>query len=317
MKASVVIPTRNRGEAILKTLKSVVDQVFAAEDYEVIVVDSSTDATVGLIRSFAAERKGPPAVRYLREERVGVHYARHAGAKAMSGNIYVQIEDDALADKNWLAKLLEVFEDSRIVCAGGRVLPQFEATPPAWMKPYYAWLTVYDLGETRVKAPFVTACNLAVRREALFKVGGFNPDIVGSRLVGNGEVGLVEKLQRAKLGEVVYVPDARIWHLIPQKRLTLDYMRWRVYNEGTGTVQSYFQRKRPGLVSLAALATRDGLHALGHKALAFKHQRLMDASYFRHELRYLQLWGQMEGFCRLAYDRSYRGFIGREDWMEA
>jgi glucosyl-dolichyl phosphate glucuronosyltransferase len=317
MKASVVIPTKNRGEAILKTLKSAINQVFRAEDYEVIVVDSSTDGTEALIRSFIAERQGPPKVRYLREERQGVHYARHTGAKAMSGQIYVQIEDDATAEEGWLANLLDVFEDPMIVCAGGRVLPRFEAIPPLWIKPYYTWLTVYDLGETRLKVPYVTACNLGVRRKTLFKVGGFNPDIVGSQLVGNGEVGLVEKIRRGKLGDIIYVPDARVWHDVPCRRLTLDYMRWRLYNEATCTLQSYFQGKRPGLMTLVVLAARDGVHALGHKALALKHQKIMDEPYFRHELRYWQLWGQMKGFCRLAYDRNYRSFMGREDWMEA
>jgi glucosyl-dolichyl phosphate glucuronosyltransferase len=315
MKASIVIPTKNRGEAILKTLRSVVGQVFDAEDYEVIVVDSSTDSTAGLIQTYITGRKGPPHVRYIREERKGVHYARHTGARAMRAEIYVQIEDDAIPEKAWLGALLEAFDDPSVVCAGGRVLPNFEAEPPAWMKPYYAWLTVYDLGEHQLQPTYVTACNLAVRRDALFKVGGFNPDIVGSELVGNGEVGLVEKLRREKLGDIVYIPEAKVLHCVPPSRLTLDYMRWRVYNEGTCTVQSFYQESHPGLLTLVTAGIKETVRAGGHKVLALKHQRSLNPAYYDHEFRYLRSCREARAYFQLAYDRQYREFLGREDWV--
>jgi glycosyltransferase involved in cell wall biosynthesis len=315
MKASIVIPTKNRGEAILKTLQSVVAQVFDPEDYEVIVVDSSTDSTVGLIQTFVTNRKEPPFVRYIREERKGVHYARHAGARAMKSDIYVQIEDDAIAEDSWLKNLLEAFDNPSTVCAGGKVLPHFEVEPPAWMKPYYTLLTVYDLGDQRLKCAYVTACNLAVRREALFKVGGFNPDIVGSELVGNGEVGLVEKLRRKNMGDIVYIPEAKVLHCVPASRLTLDYMRWRVYNEGTCTVQSFYQERQPGLLALVIAGIKEAVRAGRHKALTLKHEGSLDPTYFDHEFTYLKSCREARAYFQLAYDRQYRNFMGRENWV--
>lgn len=314
MKASVVIPTKNRGKALIDTLNSVLDQTFPANDYEVIVVDSSTDDTPQLVQEYLAQRSGPPEVRLLREERVGVHYARHAGARAMRGEIYVQIEDDAVAEPTWLTRLLSVFEDPAIVCAGGKVLPRFETKPPGWMKPYYGWLTVWDLGEERREA-YVTACNMAVRREALFEVGGFNPDIIGSELVGNGEVGLVEKLRRASLGEIIYVPDVLVWHCVPACRLTLEYMRWRLYNEGTSTVQTFYQREHPECLVTGVRTVKRTVWAAVDKMFALLHQSRRDALYYHHELRALKWWREARAYWQLIYDREYREFMGREDWI--
>jgi cellulose synthase/poly-beta-1,6-N-acetylglucosamine synthase-like glycosyltransferase len=233
----------------------------------------------------------------------------------MRGDIYVQIEDDAVAEDSWLGKLLETFNNSSTVCAGGRVLPHFEVEPPAWMKPYYAWLTVYDLGEERLEPVYVTACNLAVRRDALFKVGGFNPDIVGSELVGNGEVGLVEKLRREKLGNILYVPEAKVLHCVPASRLTLNYMRWRVYNEGTCSVQSFYQERQPGLLALVVAGIKEAVRAARHKALALKHEGSLDHVYLDHEFRYLRSCREARAYFQLAYDRQYRDFLGRKDWV--
>jgi len=315
MKASVVIPTKNRGEALLDTLNSVLDQTFPADNYEVILVDSSTDDTAQLVQEYLAQRNSLPKVRFLREERVGVHYARHAGARAMHGEIYVQIEDDAVAEPTWLAELLSVFEDPAIVCAGGKVLPRFETEPPAWMEPYYGWLTVYDLGEEPRRGVGVTACNMAVRRDALFKVGGFNPDIIGSKLVGNGEVGLAEKLRRFSLGEIVYEPDALVWHCVPARRLTLEYMRWRLYNEGTCTVQTLYQQERPGWLRTGGRAVMRTVWATAHKMFALLHQSRRDTAYYRHEFRALMCWREARAYWQLIYDREYREFMGRENWI--
>jgi glucosyl-dolichyl phosphate glucuronosyltransferase len=315
VKASVIVPTRNRGEPLLETLRSIVQQTYPSHEFEVIVVDSSSDKTRAIIEEYISARTGFPEIRMIREDRLGVHYARHSGARAMLGEIYVQIEDDAVARQDWLAQLLEAFQQTEIVCAGGRVLPRFERAPPVWMKDFYGLLTVYDLGEEPVKGAYVTACNIAVRRDALFAVGGFNPDIVGRELVGNGEVGLIEKLKRAGIGETIYVPNAIVWHCIPAQRLTMEYMRWRNYHEGTCPAQNLYQATHPKGFELIRLALNRASSAGIHKGLSLLNSAWGKPSFYQHEFTALNHWRQALYFFQIATDRSFREFASREDWI--
>jgi len=317
MQATVVIPTRNRKTALLDTLDSVVNQTYPPTCYEVIVVDSSTDDTPRLVQEYVAQRSGPPEVHFLREERVGLHYAKNRAVQASRGEIVATIEDDAVADENWLAELLKPFDDPQVACCGGKVLPRWEVPPPSWIEPYYPALTIFSAGDEikEMDRPWLVGCNIAVRRAVLFQVGGYNPDIIGPVLLGDGETGLQRKILRAKAGKLIYTPHAITWHWVPARRLTLDYMRWRFYNDGSCTAHGLYQEEHPGPAGLLLHAGKRTFYAVVHKTLAFLHAPRRRADYYRHELLALNNWRQVLYFLQLSYDRSFREFATREDWI--
>jgi glycosyltransferase involved in cell wall biosynthesis len=94
---SVVIPTHNRRELLLRTIHSVLAQ---ALDFEVLVVDDgSTDGTAEAVR-FLNDRR----IRVLRNERpVRVAAARNIGAEAATGAWIALLDDDDL----WSPEKLE------------------------------------------------------------------------------------------------------------------------------------------------------------------------------------------------------------------
>jgi hypothetical protein len=74
-------------------------------------------------------------------------------------------------------------------------------------------------------------CNMAVRRQVLFDVGGFHPDAMGWDrdrfwLRGDGETGLHLRVHEAGL-RVVYQPEAGLEHRMPAARVTPQAMRRR------------------------------------------------------------------------------------------
>ena len=74
---------------------------------------------------------------------------------------------------------------------------------------------------------------MAFRREAFDRVGLFNPQLGrnGKNLVGGEENDLFARLRRA--GEELYfVPNAAIYHYIPDSKLTEDYFDRLSYNVG-------------------------------------------------------------------------------------
>ncbi len=102
MKLTVVIPTRNRPDALEETLAA-----FAAQqvdgDWELIVVDNgSTDDTVARVEALVATF--PVPLRVLREPRPGPAAARNTGARAAAGEVVLYTGDDtAPANERFVA----------------------------------------------------------------------------------------------------------------------------------------------------------------------------------------------------------------------
>lgn len=116
---SVVIATRNRAHWLEETIKSLIKQTRMPD--EIIVVDNaSTDGTA----LFIAELQKTISIRYLYEEKKGIPFARNCGVKAANGDVLVFIDDDAVADENWLKNIeIHFIRDPNIGAVGGLVKP--------------------------------------------------------------------------------------------------------------------------------------------------------------------------------------------------
>ncbi len=133
---SVIIPVRNESRFIEQTLTELVDQDYAPDRFEILVVDGqSTDGTPDLVARFAA---GRPNVRLFDNPRRLSSAARniairHAGHRVPAVDDVVLLVDGhcELADRQYLQKLAAAFERSGADCLG-RPQPQdyFSPLPP-------------------------------------------------------------------------------------------------------------------------------------------------------------------------------------------
>ena len=141
------------------------------------------------------------------------------------------VDDDALPAGGWLAALLAPFANPRVAAAGGRVSLRFAGAPPGWWDAALAtYLAAYDLGPepadlaTRPWYDSPRGLNLAVRRDALLAVGGFNLRLgprAGRPSVGEESDLCLRLLARGH--EIRYVPGAAVEHLVDPARL---HPRW-------------------------------------------------------------------------------------------
>jgi glycosyltransferase involved in cell wall biosynthesis/peptidoglycan/xylan/chitin deacetylase (PgdA/CDA1 family) len=93
MRVSIVIPTFNRRDTLARTLPSVFNQHFPAEQREVIVViDGSTDGTAKLLRSL----RPPCEFHVIEQSNRGQAAARNAGLFQARGEIVLFLDDDIL-----------------------------------------------------------------------------------------------------------------------------------------------------------------------------------------------------------------------------
>ncbi len=233
MLLSIVIATYNRGPSLIRTLRSVVGQHnLDRGEWEVVVVDNnSTDDTQQLVAQFAASYGEVVDLRIVKESRQGLSPARNRGIADSRGSIIAIIDDDEEVNTGFGRAYLDFFDEHPdVAAAGGRVIPHYDFKTPRWLSPWTERPIsgTLDMGD-RVRefdaGHFPGGGNMAVRREALNRVGLFNPELgrTGTKLLAGEEKDLFARLRAA--GEKIwYVPGAQILHIIPRERLTLSYL---------------------------------------------------------------------------------------------
>lgn len=322
MQASVIIPTyAHRSLYLRDSLMAILEQTVPAEDYEVLVVDNSLSSQArGIVDQINAEHAGH-TVRYFHEPVTGLHNARHLGAREARGEIIVYGEDDVIVHSQWLEAILYPFRDSRVGCVGGKVVPKWEAEPPPWVAQFdIAYLSLLDFGDQTRELRFpecVWGCNMAVRREVLYSVGGFNPDGFGDRqliwLRGDGECGLQEKISNREL-RIIYEPRAWVYHRIPASRVTPQYFYRRLFDDGI--MHSYVRIRKMGNCHFLTLQLLGyGIYCLLQSCQ--KYLRSITASRYQVRLR-ADAWGWY-GRClhqlRTAGSSDLRQHILRQSYL--
>jgi glycosyltransferase involved in cell wall biosynthesis len=114
MRSSVIIPCRNAARTVGDAVASAFGQ--SEPPAEVVVVDdASTDGSADAARSAGARVISSTARRYAGG-------ARNAGIDATQGDLLAFLDADAVAPRDWLARVRRVFEiDSSIAGVGGRI----------------------------------------------------------------------------------------------------------------------------------------------------------------------------------------------------
>ena len=228
---TVILATRNRasilGEAIEPVLRQETRGFFT---YEILVADNgSTDDTKAVVEKIAAQAAVP--VRYIYEDRRGKPYALNAAMKEARGRFFAFVDDDTLAAPDWLACVFKCFKEEQADAVSGKILPKFMDERPAWYTDRAFWqiggMGCIDHGPARAFSRKQKDCrwvggNMAFRREAVDKVGGYDP-----RMVRGQDTEYYQRFVKQGLA-VVYEPAAVVYHKIGADRMTLDYFRrWR------------------------------------------------------------------------------------------
>lgn len=330
VRLSLIVPTYRRPHDLLRCLRSIQDQ--SLHEFELLVVDNSRDADVRTrVEAFNAEAFGEDAVqharvraRYVHEPELGLHNARHAGARNATGDVLVFTDDDAEFDANWLAAYAGCFDaNPGMAAAGGRILPKWDAEPPGWLcrlmqadPTMFPALSLLDRSATFELSHdgFFFGVNMAIRREALFASGGFNPEIFGSRWLGDGETGLNRKLWAS--GESIgYVPDALVYHHVTPQRMTLEYLTRRQSHEGACDMYARFHHGVPSKAGL--LATAFGIVKASSRdfAAALVVKGRTEPRALRVQLRAARARARLEYVLRLMLDPTLRSLVTRQNWL--
>ena len=200
----------------------------------------------------------PPVVRLLRSESQGISSSRNSGLEAAGSDVVAFVDDDAIAEPDWLAEVMEQFEASRdLVGAGGPVIPRFSGGR-RWLPDELLWVVGCTYNGHREDAGAIRnpiGANMAFRRRELVAAGGFSTSFgkQGNKLVTCDETEVGLRLEQAHgPGRVRFLPAARVRHVIPATRIGWKALVLRCVSEGLA------KARLRGLYGRAALgAERD------------------------------------------------------------
>ena len=234
MTVTVAICTRDRAEVLVETLAHLRAMIGEAPDgVEVLLVDNgSTDATPDVI----ARAVEWPAFRAVEEPTPGLSHARNRARQSSAADWVAYLDDDAFVWDSWLDALREAIARPGVVLVGGPIEPRFEAAPPAWFDPASARRTFGSEGplpDALAREGF-SGGNLAVRRDALDAVGGFDARLgmVGGRLGLGEETELAGRLADRYGNATWHAPRMGVDHLEPAWKQRPGYVARRAFVNG-------------------------------------------------------------------------------------
>jgi O-antigen biosynthesis protein len=217
---TVAVCTRDRPDD-MKLCLGAIDQL----DYpnlEILVIDNApkTERTKELIDQHY------PQVRYVREPRPGLDWARNRAILEANGDLIAYTDDDVVVDPGWVKAIAQTFiENPEVMAITGLVVP-YELETEAqvlfeeyggfgrgfeqkWYQPTpgqaypWQWLGAGQFG---------TGANMAFRRSVFEDIGYFDPALdVGTPTNGGGDLEMYFRVLKA--GHIlVYEPKAIIRH---------------------------------------------------------------------------------------------------------
>ena len=196
---SVIIPSYNSEGTINGCLRSLQEQSYR-EDYEIILVDSSTDRTPEIVSETY------PNVRLIHLSRqTDPGTARTIGIGESKGELIAFIDSDCMAADNWLENISLAHASSYNVIGGSVSNWNHGNSPVSWagyISEFREFIPERPMGEVS----HIAACNISYKKEVFRKHGAFKSGLYPQE-------DLVFNVRLSKAGEkILFDPTVKVHH---------------------------------------------------------------------------------------------------------
>ncbi len=217
---------------VLDCIKSLKKQTFLPK--EILLVLDNDPYLIQFFKSIV-----PVDVRVLSSKGFGLSNARNAGIKHSKGDIIAFIDDDAVADEDWLKHIINHYSEPTVAGVGGSVLPMWaKSISFKWFPQELNWIigcSYKGQNNHREAIRNPIGCNMSYRRSIFQKVGYFRQDIgrLGKVLL-DGEESEFSNRIRLLIPEskIMNEPTAVVFHKVNPKRMKLKYVWKRSFYQG-------------------------------------------------------------------------------------
>ena len=214
---SVIVCTRNRTQALSTCIASLMNQ--SDQAFELIVVDNAPDddQTKTLLLQY-------PSIRYVREERAGLDFARNKGIQSAAHPIIAFTDDDVEVSTDWIGSLKRCFNDRMTMAVTGLVWPREIRTVAQYkFEKYWGFNKGYvprtfdhqfflgNLSDTPPVWDIGAGANMAFRKVLFDIIGGFDTRLDVGAAGCSGDSELWYRLL-ASGWNCIYSPSVFVFH---------------------------------------------------------------------------------------------------------
>lgn len=235
MRVSVVICTYadDRYDDFVEATRSVLDQTY--DDVElVLVIDGNEQVCEQAKRDFGQYDR---VTIHCNAQNSGLSYSRTRGVEHSTGDVISFIDDDALAERDWIEELVRGYEETDAIAVGGRMVPEWVDGPAEHVPEEFYWLIGANY-ERRLE-PWsevrnTLGSNMSFRREVFEEVGGFDEQVglSGDNQIQAEETELSMRMYEAFGKGMLYNPDAVVAHKIFAYRTGVRWLIRRAFWQG-------------------------------------------------------------------------------------
>lgn len=234
-RLSVVTCTHNpRSNYLGKVIEALKAQTLEKDRWQYLLIDNASDEALAGAIDLSWHR----GARHVREEKLGLTHARLRGIGESIGEILVFVDDDNVLDPDYLEQVEKIADKWPLLGAwAGQTRPGFEAPPPDWTREYWERLVIREFDRDRWSnqptddRAMPCGAGMCARRKVadyyahLHATGRrqFLLDRAGESLISGGDSDLALCACDIGLGMGLFT-SLKLTHLIPQARLTEDYL---------------------------------------------------------------------------------------------
>jgi glycosyltransferase involved in cell wall biosynthesis len=195
LNVSVVVPTFNRRDIVLRTIRTLFDQDFPANQFEIIVVvDGSTDGSAEALRLL------PAPCRYLiiEQQNLGPAAARNHGLRNAGNDLILFVDDDMLCNAGLVRTHHAAHIGDSAIIGMGSIFLSPDSPVTLASECFNREIGAYYLEQkshppTRPLRPPLVFSNTSVPKRLLLEAGSFDERLkvredadLGIRLLANG-----------------------------------------------------------------------------------------------------------------------------------
>lgn len=203
---SVVVPTFNREESLIRCLGALLRLDYPENNYEIIIIDDcSTDNTEYACGDYLCSYG--QRIHYIKHcENLGAAAARNTGIRSAKGEYVAFLDDDCSPHGNWLKEIVQTFRRYPEAAAVGGGIINGTDTRLAWASYLLEFSSWFPAGKTR-RINNIAACNIAYKKCEIaccafpeeFKGLGFEDSLFNYNIISSGKT-------------IIFNPEVKVTH---------------------------------------------------------------------------------------------------------
>lgn len=235
MQVSIVICTytSDRYDVFTAAVESALAQTYDPIEL-VLVIDGNPDVYEQTIEDFG-DNDG--VVISDNKQNQGISYSRTRGAELASGDIVAFIDDDGMAERDWIANLVDVYKGTDAIAVGGDVRPNWQSERPDFFPEEFYWLVGCvepGFAEDGEEVRNGYGSNISFRRDVFLSAGGYDTHTGrrGDKHIQAHEAPVCIRIRELTGKGVVYTDKAVVNHMLFDYRGEFRWLVFRSFWQG-------------------------------------------------------------------------------------